>query len=104
MPDIEPFEALALSLHHNPGVYALLVGSGLSRAAGIPTGWEITLDLIKRLGAVRGIKNSANWEVWYREQFEKPPSYSEVLDALGASAAERRSILHGYIEPREGVA
>lgn len=102
MPEIEPFEALALSLHHNRGAYALLVGSGLSRAAGIPTGWEITLDLIKRLGAVRGVKDVANWEEWYREQFNKAPNYSDVLDAIGASPAERRSILHSYIEPREG--
>jgi NAD-dependent SIR2 family protein deacetylase len=102
MPEIEPFEALALSLYHNPGVYAVLVGSGLSRAAGIPTGWEITLDLVGRLGAARGVLDSPDWEVWYREQFNKAPSYSEVLDALGSSAAERRSILHGYIEPQEG--
>jgi hypothetical protein len=101
MPDIEPFEALALSLHHNPGVYALLVGSGLSRAAGIPTGWEITLDLIERLAAVKGIKGQPNWETWFRNQYKKAPSYSDVLDASGASPAERRSILHGYIEPRE---
>ena len=53
MPTIELFDALALSLHHNPGVYALLVGSGLSRAAAFPRAGEITLDLIKRLGAAQ---------------------------------------------------
>lgn len=99
---IEPFEALALSVHHNSGVYALLVGSGLSRTAGIPTGWEITLDLIKRLAAVQSVKDEPNWEQWYRSKYGKAPSYSEVLDALGASPAERRSILHEYIEPKEG--
>lgn len=102
MPTIKPFEALALSVHHNPGVYALLVGSGLSRAAGIPTGWEITLDLIKRLAAVQGIKDEPSWDQWFRNKYGKAPSYSEVLDALGGSPAERRSILHEYIEPREG--
>lgn len=101
MPAIEPSEALALSLHHNPGVYALLVGSGLSRVAGIPTGWEITLDLIKRLGATQGVKDEPSWEKWFRKKYKKAPIYSEVLDALGASPAERRSILHGYIEPKE---
>ena len=39
---------LAFSVQQNSGVYALLIGSGVSRSAGIPTGWEITLDLIKR--------------------------------------------------------
>jgi hypothetical protein len=40
---IDPSTALAFSLFENKGVYALLLGSGLSRAAQIPTGWEITL-------------------------------------------------------------
>ncbi|SFK79327.1 hypothetical protein [Methylocapsa palsarum] len=54
MLDLDPFDALALSLHHNPGVFALLVGSGLSRAADIPTGWDITVELVRRLAATRG--------------------------------------------------
>jgi hypothetical protein len=41
---------LAFSVYESKGVYALLLGSGLSRAANIPTGWEITLDLIRRIG------------------------------------------------------
>ena len=51
---------LAFAIHENPGVYALLLGSGLSRSAGIPTGWEITLDLIRRVGALKGVKDSEN--------------------------------------------
>jgi hypothetical protein len=53
---INPTESLAFSMHANPGVYAVLVGSGVSRAAKIPTGWEITLDLIEKLAALRGEK------------------------------------------------
>jgi hypothetical protein len=68
MLELEPFDALALSLHHSPGIYALLVGSGLSHAAGIPTGWEITLDLISPLGALDGISESDNWEAWFRNK------------------------------------
>jgi hypothetical protein len=56
MLDLDPFDALALSLHHSPGVYAILVGSGLSHAAGIPTGWEITLNLVSRLATLDGGK------------------------------------------------
>ena len=37
---------LALSLASNPGAYVLLLGSGVSRAAGIPTGWEVVEALI----------------------------------------------------------
>ena len=35
---------LAFTIHSSPGIYALLLGSGISRDAGIPTGWMITLD------------------------------------------------------------
>lgn len=102
MIELPPFDALALSLHHAPGTQALLVGSGLSRAAGIPTGWEITLDLVRRLAALKGVTDHHDWEQWFRDEHgDKEPSYSELLDALASTAAERRTILHGYIEPPE---
>ncbi len=43
---------LAFSVHSGPGVYALLLGSGVARAADIPTGWDVTLDLISQLASV----------------------------------------------------
>ena len=46
---IDPILSLAFSIQSNRGVYALLLGSGVSRAAEIPTGWEITLDLVRKL-------------------------------------------------------
>jgi len=104
MLELDPFEALALTLHHSPGAQALLLGSGLSRAAGIPTGWEITLDLIRELAKLRGVEGQPDWSVWYRAEFDKEPSYSEILDALGSTPSERRSILHRYIEASEGDA
>src|SRR4051812_30108201 len=39
----DPLTQLSFSVYENRGVFALLIGSGLSRAAEIPTGWEITL-------------------------------------------------------------
>lgn len=44
---IDPVHSLAFSIQANRGVYAILLGSGVSRAARIPTGWEITLDLVR---------------------------------------------------------
>jgi len=102
MIELDPFDALALSLHHSPGVCGILVGSGLSRAAGIPTGWEITLDLISRLAALEGITSHENWPAWFQGKYGKAPNYSEILDALATTPSERRAILHGYIEPQEG--
>ncbi len=49
---ISALESLSFAVHSRPGLYALLIGSGVSRSAGIPTGWEITLDLVKQLAAL----------------------------------------------------
>ena len=55
MTMIDPIHSLAFSMQANSGVYAGLVGSGVSRAAKIPTDWEITLDLIRKLANIKGI-------------------------------------------------
>jgi len=52
----DPLTQLAFSIYQNKGVFALLLGSGLSRGAGIPTGWEITLDLIHHIAVAKGIR------------------------------------------------
>ena len=102
MLELEPFEALALSLHHSPGVMALLVGSGLSRTAGVPTGWEITLDLVRRLGVLKGVAGEDDWAAWYHGLFGTAPDYSELLDALASTTGERRNLLQSYIEAKAG--
>ena len=96
---ISPTESLAFSMHANPGVYAVLVGSGVSRAAKIPTGWEITLDLVRKLAALRKEPCDPDPERWYRNTFSKEADYSDLLDALCGTAAERQQLLLGYIDP-----
>lgn len=96
---IDPEVRLAFSIVENPGIYALLVGSGISRAAEIPTGWDITLDLVRRVAAVEGVTDHPDWAQWHRERFGTEPGYSSLLDALSITPAERRSVLQQYIEP-----
>lgn len=98
---IDPVTRLAFSMFENRGVYALLLGSGLSRSAQIPTGWEITLDLTRRLAAAEGVLEQQDWAAWHVERFDEPPNYSRLLDRLAATPAERRAIIHGYIEPTD---
>ena len=45
---VDPGLMMALSVHAHKGVYAVLSGSGVSRSAGIPTGWNVVKNLIKR--------------------------------------------------------
>lgn len=91
--------SIAFSLFENRGVFALLLGSGLSRAAHIMTGWDITIDLVRRVAKAQGVEAQADWAAWYRHKTGEEPHYSKVIELLGASPAERRSILQGYIEP-----
>ena len=87
---IDASTTLAFSLFENKGVYALLVGSGLSRAAQIPTGWEITLDLIRRVAELQGVPEEPDWAKWWSKRTGREPNYSELLDALASFPDERR--------------
>ena len=62
---IDPLLALAFGMQSNKGVYALLLGSGVSRSAGIPTGWEIVLDLIRKLAHLEGVDCGVDPAAWY---------------------------------------
>ena len=98
---ISPTESLAFSMHANPGVYAVLLGSGVSRAAKIPTGWEITLDLIRKLAKLRNEVEACDSdpERWYQNTFGKQADYSDLLDELCKTPTERQQLLRDYIEP-----
>lgn len=97
----DPTTQLAFSVHENRGVFALLLGSGLSRSAEIPTGWEITLDLVRRVALAQGAEEQSDWAKWYRDKTGQEPNYSALLEEIASSPDERRAILHRYIEPDE---
>jgi hypothetical protein len=97
----DPLIQLSFALFENKGVFALLLGSGLSRAAGIQTGWEITLDLIRRVALAQGLGEQTDWAQWYRQTTGQEPNYSSLLEELAGSPHERRAILNRYIEPTE---
>ena len=92
---------LAFGTHSNKGVYALLLGSGVSRGAEIPTGWEIVLDLIRKLAVLQSEDCEPNPVEWYTKKYKKAPTYSDILDALAPTQAERQALLKKYFEPSE---
>ena len=98
---IDPIHSLAFSVQSNPGVYAVLIGSGASRAAGIPTGWDVTLDLVRKLAAVEKEAPEPDPETWFRNKFGSEPDYSTLLDQLGKTQPDRQQILRGYWEPSD---
>ena len=98
-PLIDPIVSLAVSMQANPGVYALLVGSALSRSAAIPTGWDIILDLIRKIAVATGSDCGADPADWYRATFSNEPSYSELIGRLELSSTARIQLLREYFEP-----
>ena len=77
------------------------MGSGVSRAAKIPTGWEITLDLIRKLASLHRETCDPDPELWYRKKFEKEADYSGLLDELVKTPTERQQLLREYWEPND---
>ncbi len=92
---------ISFSVFENKGVFAVLLGSGLSRSAEIPTGWEITLDLVRRVAKAQGVADQADWAKWYATATGKEPNYSDLLEEIASTPDERRAILHSYIEPTD---
>jgi hypothetical protein len=83
---IDPLHALAFSVYENPGVYCILLGSGVSRAAEMPTGWEITLDLVRRVAALDGVVDQTDWVGWYKRV---QPRHGRVSHDLRSNICQR---------------
>jgi len=92
---------LSYTLYNNPGVQALFLGSGVSRNAGIPTGWEIIEDQIKQLAVVHKEDPGKDPARWYCDKFGKEPDYSEILESITSTPEERINLLKRYFEPTE---
>ncbi|WP_328875630.1 SIR2 family protein [Streptomyces sp. NBC_00287] len=102
---LDPLISLAMCVHAGPGVYALLLGAGMSRDAGVPTGWEIVTDLVRRAAVAKGADQdlaAADPEAWWARHGDGGPlGYSGLLEALGDTPAARHKLLRGYFEPGE---
>jgi hypothetical protein len=93
--------ALATAVHAAPGVYAALVGSGMSSAAGIPTGWQVVQDLIRKVALAEGVDPSDvenRPEEWWAAQGRPEPRYDTLLPGLATTDAARQALLRKYFE------
>jgi hypothetical protein len=97
-PTLDPLLSLAFSMHSNPGVYAVLLGSGVSRAASIPTGWEVVLELVRKVAALQGADCGSDPASWYASTFGEEADYGKLLHQVARRPAERQSLLRSYFE------
>jgi hypothetical protein len=98
--DDSRFVRLIFGVHREPGAYALLLGSGVSRGAGMLSGWEITVKLVEELAEIQapGAKDTL---VWYKSQYGEEPRYGQVLESLGKGSADRQAIVRRFFEPTQ---
>jgi hypothetical protein len=98
---VDNIVSLAFSMKANPGVYAVLLGSGVSRAASIPTGYEVVLDLCRKLGGIMGEDVGEHPDVWYAQKYGHEARYDELIEALAKTPSERRNLLNNYFVPSD---
>ena len=92
--------SIAFTIHSNKGVFALLLGSGVSQSAGIPTGWDVLMDLVGKLITINK-ESEVNKEKWFFDKYGMPPDYSILLSELVKTQTERVNLLRPYFEPTE---
>ena len=96
--NIERLTTLAFSMYSNCGAYVLLLGSGISCEARIPSGWKVEEDLIHQLASTQGIEKAEDWHQWYEENYHEPASYSALLEALAKKPTERVQMMTSFFE------
>ena len=97
----DPYLPLAFSLASNPGAYAVLAGAGISKGAGLPSAWDIEVDLVRKIAQrdKAGIViDDSNAEGWYEENYGKQLTYSSVIEDVAPLPHERQALLQRYFE------
>ncbi len=95
---INPVIPLAYNMADGAGRYALFLGAGVSKDAGIPSGTDIlfkTLQLVRHM-ETGSAKPPSNREIlhYYQANFADK-SYSDIISALFPSNEEQRNYLQG---------
>jgi hypothetical protein len=83
--------------------YVLFCGAGISKDAGIPTGWDILIETLRRIRTQDefekgehsvGIKEYSNEKMEkYYEEYYKNKTYSEIIGSLFPAHEEQRAFL-----------
>ena len=98
---IDSMSALTSSMHASPGLYAVLVGSGISRSAGQPGAWEILGKLITSYATAQGVdlepSDASPFDWWY-QKMGVLPDYSNVLEQLEPTRGGRQNRLATHFQ------
>lgn len=105
---LSPRVMLATAMHSQPGVYALLLGSGVSTGAGVPTGWGVVTNLVEKVAAAENPNDVASHklaaedpEAWWAANGTGDLGYSSLLAAMAPTPAARQGLLQDYFVPTD---
>lgn len=110
MPPLSPAVSLAMQMHAQPGEFAVLLGSGISRGADIPTGWGVVIDLVRQAAAAHAaaagepaptFETDDDVEQWWAEHGDGDLGYSQVLAAIAGTPPGRQKLLEQYFAPTD---
>lgn len=95
----DPILTLASSLDSIPGSHAVLLGAGISIAAGVPSAWGVQESLIRRLATLHDAPVPENPHGWFASEFGRDATYESLLEGLAPTPQDRQGILRGLFEP-----
>jgi hypothetical protein len=87
-PGIDSRVVLAMGMQAAPGAYAVMLGSGMSRAANVPTAWDVVQYLIRRITAGSGASLSGYEdasEQWWEAQGHGEPRCDDLVGILAST-------------------
>ncbi|WP_160329508.1 SIR2 family protein [Methanofollis ethanolicus] len=93
---------VAYAMHASPKRYALLLGAGISVAAGLPTASDVSGNMILAIARGRGeeIERGENNKVclaWFKDTFGEPATFQRLMRELGISEENRKDGLKKFI-------
>jgi hypothetical protein len=94
---------LAHSLHSTPSSHTLILGAGVSIAAGVPSAWGVLTSLVEKVATQHEVELPDNDGgeaalAWYAEAFDEPATYEALLARLGQTQTERQRILRQFFD------
>jgi NAD-dependent SIR2 family protein deacetylase len=104
MTKIDPILPLAVQIAEGRGQFAFFLGSGVSRAAGIPSGWGVRQHTLKDLYRLQENIEKINekaFEKWLEDTGFVNASYSSIIDALRPDKPQQREYLANFFAGKE---
>jgi len=100
--NINPIISLAYNMADCSQKYVLFIGAGVSKDAGVPSGWDILTETLQKmmLQEDESTRNSTKEKVeqFYKDKFEEKFGYSDIIGQLFPSNEEQRDYLKSFFK------